>query len=116
MNIKIIEEPVTIAEVKALAKEIYGDMIKGVADVERGVIALGGEYHIDANTKLIENGSSQNDLWGFNVYHNRDGEGWIECMSLINIRPEQGNRGMLVQDPELVKRIRNVVERLITRI
>ena len=116
MNIKIIKEPVTIAEVQALAKEIYGDMIKGVADVERGIMALGGEYHIDANSKLIKAGSSQSDLWGFNIYFKRDGEDWIECTSLINIRPQEGNRGMLISDQNLVKRIRNIVEKLIIRI
>jgi hypothetical protein len=116
MNIKIIREPVTIAEVQKLAKEIYGDMVKGVADVEREVIALGGEYHIDANAKLIKAGSSQNDLWGFNIHVKRDGEDWIECTSLINIRPQEGNRGMLISDQSLVKRIRTIVEGLIIRI
>lgn len=49
MNIRIIETPITRAEAKEIAKEFYIDMVKGVVDVEREIIALGGEWHIDAN-------------------------------------------------------------------
>lgn len=29
----------------------------------------------------------------------------LECVALINIRPSQGNRGMLIEDPELRRRV-----------
>jgi len=113
MNIKIIKEPVTIAEVQALAKEIYGDMIKGVADVERGVIALGGEWHMDANNILLADGSEQFNVWGFNIYPEERGGSAIEYISLINIRPAQGNREMEIANPGLRAKIRDVAKRLI---
>ena len=53
MNIKIVTEPITRAEAKEIAKEFYVEMVKGVVDVEKGIIALGGEYHMDANTILL---------------------------------------------------------------
>lgn len=115
MTIRIIQEPISLADAQELAKEIYGDMVKGVADIERGIIALGGEYHMDANNLLIEEGSKQPNLWGFNVYVDREGDEWIECHSLINIRPAAGNRGPLISDPALEKRVREVVEGLILR-
>jgi len=59
MNIKIISQPITRLEALALAKEFYIDMVKGVVDIDREIIALGGEYHMDANTILIEQGSHQ---------------------------------------------------------
>ena len=60
----IITENISQSELKELAKEFYVEMVKGVADIERGIIALGGEWHADANQVLIEDDSKQNNLWG----------------------------------------------------
>ena len=111
----VVEESISIEEVRELARDMYKDMVKGVADIEREIIALGGEYHVDANELLLKSGSQQKNVWGFNVYLDRIGDDWIECASLINIRPVQGNRSMFVKDTELTKRIRNVVERRIIK-
>lgn len=110
MIIKIIEKPITRAEVRDIAKEWYGNMIKGVADIERDIIALGGEWHMDANTKLLEHGSKQNTVWGFNFYPDEDR---IEYTSLINIRPTQNNRRLEVQDEELKRKMERVIRKLI---
>jgi len=50
---------------------LFGDMVKYVVDVERGVVALGGELHADAEQVLLEQGSRQADLWGANYYPGR---------------------------------------------
>jgi len=110
MIIRIIETPITRAEAKEVAKEFYGDMVKGVADIEREIIALGGEWHMDANVKLIERGSKQNTIWGFNFYPDKDR---IEYTSLINIRPAQQNRKIEIQDKELKRKIEQVIRKLI---
>src|SRR2546430_17554646 len=78
---------------------LFGDMVKYVVDVERGVVALGGELHADAEQVLLEQGSRQADLWGANYYPGRGREGCIEFTSLINIRPARGNPGMGTQNP-----------------
>ena len=101
MIIKLINQKITESELREIAKDFYIVMIKGVVDVERGILAMGGEYHIDANIVLIENGSRQQDIWGFNWYFDRAGDERIEYVSLINIRPAQGNRTMEVQDMSL---------------
>lgn len=101
MLIKIIDKKISEDELREIAKEFYIDMIKGVVDVERGILAMGGEYHIDANIVLIENGSRQQNIWGFNWYFDRAGDERVEYVSLINIRPAQGNRAMEVQDAPL---------------
>ncbi len=77
MTIKIVENNIALDEVKKLAEEFYVTMIKVVVDIERKVIASGGEYHIDANMILIKNGSKQSDIWGFNVYFEKSKEEWI---------------------------------------
>jgi len=84
---------------------LFGDMIKYVVDVERGVVAIGGELHADAEQVLLERGSRQADLWGANYYPGRGREGCIEFTSLINISPARGNRGMEVEDPAVRERI-----------
>lgn len=101
MLIKIIDKKITESELREIAKEFYIDMIKGVVDIERGIIAMGGEYHIDANMILIKDGSRQQNIWGFNWYFNKTGDERIEYISLINVRPAQGNRAMEVQDVSL---------------
>src|SRR5438094_2443041 len=92
---------------------LFGDMVKYVVDVERGVVAVGGELHADAEQVLLEQGSHQADLWGANYYPGRGREGCIEFTSLINIRPARGNRGMEVEDPAVKERIRALTFTLI---
>ena len=115
MNIIIVETTMSLVNVREVAKEFYVEMIKGVADIEREIIALGGEYHIDANNVLLDRGSQQSDLWGFNVHLEKENDEWIECRSLINIRPAAGNIGMLIEDPSLEQRVRSIVEKRILR-
>ncbi len=44
----MITSQITWTEVKKLAEESYGDMVKAVADISGGVLAIGGEMHADA--------------------------------------------------------------------
>jgi hypothetical protein len=90
-------------------------MVKFVADVERGVIAIGGELHADAESVLLEQGSRQQDVWGGNYYPGRGPDGCIEFTALINIRPSQGNRSMYIQDPAVRARVQAMALRLIGR-
>ena len=113
MNIKLIKESVSLVEVRELARELYGDMVKGVVDVEREVIALGGEWHMDANTVLLAEGSLQENVWGFNVHVDEQGDAAVTFVSLINIRPRQGNRSMELQNTQLQDAIRGIIRRLI---
>lgn len=111
MNIRIIRNTIPEAELRGLAAESFGHMIKGVVDLGREIVAFGGEFHVDANNVLISDGSSQEDLWGFNWYFDVPQEERIEYTSLINIRPHQGNRRMEVVDESLRKRMRDIIER-----
>ena len=88
-------------------------MVKAVVDVERAVMAIGGELHSDEEALLIEDGSGQAAVWGINLYPAESGDEWIEYDSMINVRPSQGNRSRGVEDDELRRRIRSVVDRLI---
>ena len=109
MIVKVIDQKITESELREIAKDFYVDMIKGVVDIEREILAMGGEYHIDANTVLIENGSRQQDVWGFNWYFDRASDESVEYVSLINIRPAQGNRAMEVQDASLRDTMKTII-------
>jgi len=89
-----------------LVRETFEVMVKYVADVERGVIAIGGELHADAEALLLEQGSHPANVWGANYYPGRGREACIEFTSLINISPARGNPGMEVMDPVIRQRIR----------
>jgi len=93
--------------------ERYEDMVKYVVDVERGLVALGGEMHADAERVLLDAGSRQADLWGANYYPGRGREDCIEFPSLINIRPAAGNRGMELRDEALRARVREITFALV---
>lgn len=113
MDIRIITKPISRSVIKEIAKELYIDMVKGVVDVEREIIALGGQWHMDANNVLTEAGSKQNEVWGFNLYPDKEGEDRIEYIALINIRPVLGNRDMYIEDAKLREKVQGIVNKLI---
>ncbi len=113
MPIKIIEQTISRAELAELAKERFGDLIKAVVDVDRGIMAVGGELHADEEALLLENGSKQKDIWGINIYPDRSGDKFVEFDSMINIRPSQKNRSRGVEDPETRKLIIKTVGLLV---
>ncbi len=100
-------------ELRRLVDLFFEDMVKYVVDVERGVAAVGGEMHADAEQMLLDDGSRQADLWGANYYPGRGREECIEYTALINIRPAQGNRSMEIQDPAVRERVRELTWALI---
>ena len=99
---QILQTAITRAELAALAENTFGDMIKSVADVKRGLLALDAELHADLERLLLENGSA-----------GEEGENFIEYDSLINIRSWQGNPSRGISDPETREAIENIVAQFI---
>lgn len=104
-EILITDRPFAPETIRELTEAWFGDMVKIVVDVERRVVALGGQLHADAEALLLERGSRQQDLWGANFYPERDPGRRLEYVALINIRPAQGNRSMEIQDPQVRERV-----------
>lgn len=113
MAIKIIKDKISLAELKAMAEESYGDMVKVVVDVGRNFMAVGGEWHADAEAELLNDGASQKDLWGINIYPQNEGEEKIVFQSLINIRPRAGNRSMVIENEEIRNKIKEILNKII---
>lgn len=112
-SILIVRTATTRDELSRIAEQQFGDMVKGVVDVSRTVMAIGAELHADEEAALLDDGSSQQDLWGINLYPAETGDGFIEHDSMINVRPSQGNRSRGVEDATLRERIRDVVHHLV---
>lgn len=112
-SIRVITSKISQAELRQVAAETFEIMAKAVVDIEKRILAIGGELHADANAVLMERGSRQQDLWGINIYLNRPNVDRIEFIALINVRPTSGNRSMEVKDPAIRQRITNVVNDLI---
>lgn len=69
------------------SREIYQDYIKTVIDIEKNVLAIGGEYHIDCEEVLIKSGSKQENLYGGGY---RVSTKEVEYMAMSNYKPAFG--------------------------
>lgn len=112
LDILLIENPITRGQLKEIAQKRMGDLVKVVVDIERGIMAVGGELHSDEEAFLLERGSKQTNLWGINLYPDLSDDEMVEFDSVINIRPRQ-NRSRSVESEELRNKILQIVKKLI---
>ena len=77
-----------------LARKDHKNYIKITADLSQELIAIGGEYHADAEKVLLEKyDSRQKDIWGGGYDINLD---QFETLAIINIRqPENPSMEIL---------------------
>jgi hypothetical protein len=115
MPMTVVDKQITLAALVELANERYGDLVKAVVDVERGLMMVGGELHFDAEQYLLENGSAQQHLWGINLYPALSGEKFIEFDSVINLRPRHNNRTRGVDHPDVRQKIQEIVNTLVQK-
>lgn len=88
-DILIVKKKIPLKAVKEMAENIFGDLVKAVIDIKKGIMAIGGDLHSDEEAVLINQNSSQADLWGINLYPDKTGgEFFIEFDTVINIRPK----------------------------
>jgi hypothetical protein len=107
--IHLLSEKATTAQLAEMLEtlDVY---VKLAVDIEQGIAAGGGALHADCEALLLEAGSQQTDIWGAD---------WIPASqevrfeALINIRPNQGNRAMTIQDPTIRARVKKIVESLL---
>jgi Protein of unknown function (DUF5674) len=107
--IYLIRERATKEQIEEML-EILGSYIKLAVDIERQILAGGGELHSDCEAVLLEDGSRQADIWGADWYPLTQEVGYE---SLINIRPRQNNRSMEIQAPVIRERVAQIVQQLL---
>ena len=109
-RMKIVEDSITLEALKTLAHEQFLTVIKTVVDVEQEIMALGGEFHSDLETLLLETKDSKRDnTWGINLRLDKTEEQFIEFDSMINLKPLSGNTSRGVEDEVLRKKIVSIV-------
>lgn len=114
MEISIIKNPISRAELRIIAKERFGDLVKVAVDIEQEIMAAGGELHIDEEVLLIEQeNSKQENVWGINIYPDNSGDDFIEFDSMINLKPAFGNRSRSIDNPEIREKVIAVVKKLV---
>ncbi|MCH8069953.1 MAG: hypothetical protein IID16_11910 [Candidatus Marinimicrobia bacterium] len=107
--IHIINQKATQQQVSEMLEEL-DPLIKLAVDIRRNILAGGGPMHVDCEGVLIQSGSRQEDIWGAN---------WISATltvgyeALINIRPNQQNFSMTIQDPTIRQKVETVVRQLL---
>ncbi len=112
---KIVTDGISIAELKEMSAKMFGNLVKAVVDIEKGVMAVDADLHADEEALLLESGSAQQNLWGINMYPELEGDDFVEFDSMINLRPSQNNRSRGVDDIETQKKILKVVKTLVKR-
>ncbi|MBI3380104.1 hypothetical protein HY029_05095 [Candidatus Gottesmanbacteria bacterium] len=110
---KIIEDPISLEELRDVAKKLFGNMIKVVVDIEKEQMAIDGELHADEEALLLQNGSKQQNLWGINLYPDMKGKDFIEFDSMINLRPSIRNNSRSIDNPQIREKITQIVKKLI---
>lgn len=105
----ILTKKATDDQIKQASEDLEG-YIKFVTDIEKGVLAIGGFRHVDAEQELLKLGSKQENLWG---------GGWdfvsneADYDSMINIRPNQDNLSREVLSAEIRAKIDEIVKELL---
>jgi hypothetical protein len=64
-SVIIIKEPATLEQIEQML-ETLRVYIKVVVDIERSILAGGGEKHAWCEAILLEDGSRQSDIWSAN--------------------------------------------------
>jgi hypothetical protein len=60
---QVIEKPIPLSAIGAMAEDMFGDLVKAVVDVDQGLMAIGGVMQADEEALLLGQGSRQGDLW-----------------------------------------------------
>ena|SRR3990167_3244152 len=108
-------ESISTAELRAMAEQMFGNLVKAVVDANTGQLVLDVDMHADAEAYLLETGSKQENLWGINLKTEHVGtDEFVEFDSMINIRPRQNNPSRGVEDEALRKKIRSIVAQKVT--
>ena len=106
--VHLLREPATKQQIEGML-EVYGTYLKVAVDVERGTLAGGGKLHADCEAVLLDDGSTQADVWGADwVPESRE----VRFESLINMRPRQENRSVEILVPEIRAQVEEVVRRV----
>ena len=107
---------ISVSELQTLSDKMYGNIVKAVVDIEKKLMVVDAEMHVDEEQYLLEHGSLQNSLCGINLHPANYGmENFIEFDSMINIRPRQQNMSRNVENLDIQNQIIDIVNGIVTK-
>lgn len=108
-TIHFITAKATVQQIADMAA-YYVAHIKVAVDIEKETLAGGGEWHVDCEQVLLQQGSQQKNVWGAGFKPQSKG---VDFYSLINIRPAQGNPDQNILSQEIRAKVEKIIrERL----
>jgi len=109
MPIYLIEDKASSQQIEEMQSTLK-TYIKLAVDVERRILAGGGELHADCEAVLLMHGSKQENIWGANWIPSTKKVGYE---AMLNISTRRKNPSMEIQDPKIRRLVEAVVlERL----
>jgi len=113
---KTVEKTISLDELKSMALTMFNNIVKAVIDIEQEIMVVDAQFHSDQEEYLLECGSRQEHLWGINLHPDLFGAPeFVEFDSLINIRPNENNKSLRVEDPHIQEKIRSIVAKMVSR-
>jgi hypothetical protein len=115
---KIVDEKnkIKIAELGEMTKRMYENLVKAVVDVEKEIMAVDAEMHVDLEQFLIEKENCEpKNLWGINIWPKKEGEEFVEFDSMINLKPGLGNRSRGIDDVKIREKIIKIIDKLVAK-
>ncbi len=107
MSVVVINGSLTKEDIE-IGREDYKDYIKITADIYKGIVAIGGEYHADAEAIMIKKyDCQQKNIWGGGYQISKD-EFIVDA--LINIRPIDNNSSTDILDPLKRQKFLNLIK------
>ena len=111
---KIVKDKIEIAELKEMAKRMYENLVKAVVDIEKEIMAVDAELHVDLEQFLMEKENCEpKNLWGINIWPGKSGDDFIEFDSMINLKPGLGNRTRGIDNAETRQKITKIIGKLV---
>ncbi|KKR96950.1 MAG: hypothetical protein UU47_C0004G0005 [candidate division TM6 bacterium GW2011_GWE2_41_16] len=106
-----VDTSISLAELEQMSQKMYQQLVKAVIDLEKNIMVVDAEMHVDQEVFLLEEeGSEQDNLWGINLHPDLYGtDSFIEFDSMINMRPSRGNRTRGVDDLAVREKIKKMV-------
>jgi len=107
---------ISVDELQTMSENMFGNIVKAVVDIDKKIMVVDAEMHVDEEQYLLEHGSLQNNLWGINLLPTNYGTlKFIEFDSMINIRPRQQNMSRNVENLDIQSQIIDIVNGIVTK-
>lgn len=111
-----VDKNIKLEKLREMSKRMFPEIVKAVVDIEKQIMIVDAPMHVDEELFLLENGSEQKNLWGINLNVEEFGkDNWIIFDSMINMRPMDDNMSRGVDNPQIQKRIKLIVNKLVTK-